>query len=645
MARGHDATNTDEAGLALKALGADPPGELFVRRLELRRQWSVILLNLLSVVLLTVSFAPFDCWYLAYVALVPWCMALAGVTGQRRWGLLWAWLAGLMFWCVNLYWLTWITLVGYAALSLYLSAYWLVAAVVVRAALRRNWPTWIVLPVLWVALEYARAYVISGLPWFFLAHSQYRLATLIQISDVTGQYGVSFFVAMVNGALLDLLVSPLFVRTGRGPVLRRQGLAGALATIIVLGGLICYGQWRIRCRPTRPGPAIGIVQHAFPISLFEGGASEAKMLDSHLESSKRFVGAGCDLVVWPETMLPSGINAEVLDLDVAALDSTSLRSLAGLYFGLQVWAPKYSDTVIRKSLETVASLRREQAASVASMSRSLQCPILAGASTMHRNPTPVDRADRWVMRNSALWFDGSWRADPLYSKRHLVPFSEYVPFKKRALWLHRALRWFVPEVMPQLEPGTDRTIFELSRGADRWRVVSPICYEGVFARICRQLIVQDGAKRADILVNLSNDGWFVWRWGQEPYRASTEQSQHLAQYCFRAVENRVPVVRAVNTGISATIDSNGRILSEITRYGERAMISGTLLLDGPGDGPSNDSPRQAPRVLVDTRTSWYSLHGDVFAILVGVAAAFLAARLWRRRGDNTNRERPSRESR
>ena len=108
----------------------------------------------LSALLLTVSFAPFDCWALAYVALVPWTMALGSERG--RWAVGWATAAGLLFWAGNLYWLWWITLVGYFALVPYLTVYWLVAAMILRSAYRRNWPMWLALPVVWTALEFAR---------------------------------------------------------------------------------------------------------------------------------------------------------------------------------------------------------------------------------------------------------------------------------------------------------------------------------------------------------------------------------------------------------------------------------------------------------------------------------------------------------
>jgi apolipoprotein N-acyltransferase len=215
-----------------------------------------------------------------------------------------------------------------------------------------------------------------------------------------------------------------------------------------------------------------------------------------------------------------------------------------------------------------------------------------------------------------MWFDNSDHDLLEYDKVHLVPFSEYVPFRHEWPWLHQTLRSFVPDVMTQLEPGADFRIFRLTRDGKSWGVAAPICFEGTFDRVCRKMVVQNGKKVADILANLSNDGWFVWKWFDG--RGSTEQSQHLAQYCFRAVENRVPVVRAVNTGISASVDSCGRILAVIEQNGRREMVAGTLLLTDRAKTPAE--VQVGPQVLVDSRLTLYSLYGDVVPLAICVAA-------------------------
>ena len=599
------------------------------------------LLCLLSVTLLSLSFAPLDYWYLAYLSLVPWTLAVSFSAGWRR-AMALGWLAGVVFWAANLYWLWWITLVGYGALVLYLSIYWVAAAAILRRAQKRRWPMCITLPVVWVALEYLRAYVISGFPWFYLAHSQWSRTALIQVSDLTGQYGVSFFVAMVNGAVVDVVLV-LLARADKAKARSSQGIAMPAAVVTVTAAAILgYGYWRLAQRTTSPGPVVATVQQDYPISLSLPRPSDEKMLADQIAGTQRFRGSGVDLVIWAESMLPSFLNPEMLQLDIAGLSSGELRSLAGRFYGKEVWEVRHSDEVIRSNLEAALDQARlwHQARMVGDLSADMGCPILAGGATIHRNGLePVDDDDQWVTRNSVLWFDRSPLASGIYSKMHLVPFSEYVPFKTEWLGLHRVLRRFVPPVMEQLAPGKEMRPFEVSGNGQTWSVAVPICYEGTFARICRQMVMDNGTKQAGVLLNLSNDGWFVYKkFGRGSYQGSTEHSQHLVQYCFRAVENRVPVVRAVNTGISASIDSNGRIVADVglslEGYRKRTMIPGALLLDGKTSADGKYAANHGPSILVDSRVSVYSLAGDVFALCVSAVGAVMFALLMRRPGAN-----------
>ena len=250
----------------------------------LRRGWAVALLCLGTGLLWQLCFAPLNVWPLAYGVLAPWGLAVCAAYRDRT-AILCGWLGGAVAFGLGTYWLTWITLEGYVALVFYLSLYWLLAAWAVRRAFQARWAMWIVLPVLWVGQELARSYVISGFPWFFLAHSQYQQARLIQITDVTGVYGVSFFVAMVNGLLIQLLAGRLLTgrwnvraalwprrhaqpgadespaaaqRAGGGggnaPAERPSLMAGALAVALTAAGLLGYGTWRLSQHTTSEGP-------------------------------------------------------------------------------------------------------------------------------------------------------------------------------------------------------------------------------------------------------------------------------------------------------------------------------------------------------------------------------------------------------
>ncbi|MFW6154089.1 MAG: apolipoprotein N-acyltransferase [Planctomycetota bacterium] len=567
--------------------------------LSRRRVW---LLCAATAVGWSVCFAPLDGTALAYVILAPWAVAMAAGRGRTP---LWAgWLTGLVGAMIGLYWLTWVTVIGYLGVAVAVSGFWLVGAWVVRRSAAAKWPLFLVLPVVWVALEYGRAWLLGGFPWFFLGHSQYRWVRLIQVADLTGVYGVSFAVALANGLIADAALA-LY----RGSADRRRLIAGGVTAGILMAGLLGYGTFRLRQaeRTTTAGPTVAVVQSAVPIDLYTGRAVRPEpLVDGLIADSAPLADAQVDLVVWPETVLPTSFDRDWASetpwlafdpMDFAEDDRAYLRSMQRMH---------------RK---------------VGALLETLDAPLLAGGTTVRRD----DEAAGGVrLFNSAMLMaaapDGGVDVIGTYHKIHCVPFSEYVPFERGAPWLHRALRWFVPDVMHQLTPGRHYRRFRFAAEGRSWRMAVPICYEGTFARVCRRLAHGRTGKQIDVLVNLSNDGWFIYPFGESRW-ASTELDQHLSAYVFRAIESRVPVVRAVNTGISGFIDSSGRIGPVVTDpdSGTRKMVTGTAV----------------QQLLVDGRRSRYSRVGDLVAQLCSIAAAGLGSVLWWR-GHRAKRMRKKR---
>ena len=199
------------------------------------------------------------------------------------------------------------------------------------------------------------------------------------------------------------------------------------------------------------------------------------------------------------------------------------------------------------------------------------------------------------MRNSAYWYtpDGG-RSDQRYDKIHLVPFGEYLPFKSGFPPLYKLFLSLSP--YPEeysLTPGNSDalTVFELK---PNWRFVTPICFEDIDAELVRRMFKPiGGMKRADMIVNLTNDGWFKFN----------EMPQHLQAATFRSIENRVPTARSVNTGISGFIDSNGR---------QHDLL---------GSGITGSS---IATLALDSRVTIYSRVGDIFAMACATVAAGLA---------------------
>ena len=159
-----------------------------------------------------------------------------------------------------------------------------------------------------------------------------------------------------------------------------------------------------------------------------------------------------------------------------------------------------------------------------------------------------------------------------------MPFGEYVPLIQSFPWLTR-LTPYHDDYIPSLAFGTQPTWLNL--GTTRY--ATAICFEDSLSHVVRRFFAEaPDDHQPDVLLNISNDGWF---------HGSSELDSHLAVSVFRAVENRVPMARAVNTGISAIIDGNGKILAQLPKLKEDVLI----------------------RVMpLDDRRSFYSAWGDWF---------------------------------
>jgi len=149
--------------------------------------------------------------------------------------------------------------------------------------------------------------------------------------------------------------------------------------------------------------------------------------------------------------------------------------------------------------------------------------------------------------NAAILFrDG--KIVETYRKIHLVPFTEYFPYKQALPGIYRWLRYADTHFW---EKGREYTVFE----SDGVKFSTPICFEDTFGYLCRNFI-REGA---DVLVNMTNDSWS---------ESVAAEMQHMSMGVLRAVENRRSVVRATNGGITAIIDPNGKILKTFAPFVE-----------------------------------------------------------------------------
>jgi apolipoprotein N-acyltransferase len=490
---------------------------------------------------------------------------LVRTVAPARWIYGSAWVAGLGFYLAAIQWMrvadpmmyfTWIGLAIYCSLFVPLGVY------LIRCLDRRTGlPLVVSVPVVWTALEFFRAHFSTGFPWYFLSHTQHDLLAVIQVSDLAGAYAVTFLIAAVNAMAFEILFAASWFRRltdGRadfrfgssGP---RQLLLQATGVGLLLVASVMYGTWRLGQENSESGPRVALLQGNLDQRI-RNAASDAEqdeaiktVLEHFLQLSDK---AACqspkpDLIVWPETSFPQkwvevdpALSSELVP-EILRRDELASQRLAR--FAAQRW----------------------------------QTHTLLGM------PSEIVGADQRGRRyNSAILIEPQGGVGGRYDKMHLVPFGEYVPFRSWLPWMNV----FAPyDFDYSVESGERWTRFPV--GEYHFGVL--ICYEDTDPSLARQY-AQGGADGpgADFLINISNDGWF---------NGTSEHEEHLAICRFRAIESRRAIARAVNMGISAVIDGNGRVLA----------------LPGPSWAQSKKiSAVVTASIPMDRRTSLYSRWGD-----------------------------------
>jgi apolipoprotein N-acyltransferase len=478
------------------------------------------------------SFPPAEWSWLAWVALVPlfWLVTLEG---DRRHCYLAAFLGGLAFWVLAVSWVrlsdpsAW---VGWLALAFVMSLWWVGFVAICRWAVTRAKISLIIAaPIIWVGLEYSRAYFLSGFPWYYVAHSQFRVLPVIQIADVTGSLGISFLIAVFNALVVDALTLPLFVRTPGGPRISPRQNRRLFAVTFLLGATLAYGFYRIATAQFKDGPKLALLQSNIEQSHKMSGDA-ALIVHEFLSLSQKAVAKDQpDLLVWPETAYPYGF----ITIDPAIAGRTLADQVRSISKEISV------ETWLEKKRDVTEHLHR--------WTDQLGVPMLVGSNLYDHQPERLDKF------NSAILFQPAARETTIYHKMHLVPFGEFIPFVETLPWL-TLLTPFRGERIPSLAFGKEARLLSLGS----YRLAVSICFEDTIPQVIGRFFepARGPDNQPDVLINLSNDGWF---------HDSSELDMHLAIAVFRAIEHRVPLARAVNTGLSALVDGNGEIRATLPK--------------------------------------------------------------------------------
>jgi apolipoprotein N-acyltransferase len=282
-------------------------------------------------------------------------------------------------------------------------------------------------------------------------------------------------------------------------VYARRSWRKLLPAVLILAANVGYGYLRIHqvsaAREAAPTIKLGVVQANIGIHEKFHPNLAADQLETHQQLSLKLIQQGAELLVWPESSYP--------------------------YYFLRQQAHDWP-----------AGDRRQ-------VQRGFDKPILFGSLTL---------SDKYPY-NSALLLDATGNLRGHFDKNILMVFGEYIPFYEQMQWLHR----LIPETS-NFARGTDVAVLPLERsplatsGGDGKTInLGPmICYEDIFPSFARRLVPLE----PNLLVNITNDAWFG---------RTSEPFEHLALSVYRTIETRLDLVRAVNTGVSAHIDSTGRV--------------------------------------------------------------------------------------
>ena len=381
-------------------------------------------------------------------------------------------------------------------------------------------------PFVWVTSEFARAHLPEiSFPWNLLGYSAAANPALLQVTTLTGIYGLSFVMAAFNSLLAWADAAKTVSLKKRLSVIVGS-TAIILCTMFVGARFVPEVRANHIARAVQPNfPEVD----SYPTNWFAIHKDDLDELD---ELSLQPSAHRPDLIIWPEAPAPFS----------------------------------WQDNQFSKRASSLAIRAKH--------------PFLAGViqwktekfSSGHIGEAPY---------NSALLVDPQGQKVFVYDKRHLVPFGEYEPFPL----IHRVVQSVSDEV-GGFHKGKIAAVGTLPGG---YKFAVFICYEAIYPGEIRQFV----AKGANLLINISNDGWFG---------RSAAAVQHLHMARVRAVENRRWVLRVTNSGITAAIDPYGKIYESIPRD-ERGAV------DLPYD--------------FRTDTTVYTRFGDWFAWMCALVSAIL----------------------
>ncbi|MDO5582206.1 MAG: apolipoprotein N-acyltransferase [Planctomycetia bacterium] len=503
------------------------------------------ILAFLSFVFYRIALPPYGAWAISFLAPCCWFFLydLPAPPPVKRFRIFpsfyeQVWCAAVLFWLAVNFWISFphpATSLGLIALSFYLALFFPLFLFLVRSLIRKDslLSLLVVPPIAWCAVEWLRKHLLGGFSFASLEHSFYREPFWIQSADLFGEYTVGMFIVLA-GTLIGLFAKRIMQKERKC----FSCICPVLVLALLIGLHLYYGKYRMdqiaRSADHERAPfTVALLQDntlfSFPVPEKTNLAICEKYRS--LNRTALLSSKSPDLIVWPESCF---VNPGI----VLSSDSKSGGK---------------DQPGMEKMNELREKIRRAEQEEIKDLVPS-QGTLLLGRGTVEFL-TP----QKMIFYNSAYFISSnsiSQGKDPVrYDKIQRVMFGEYIPFAE-----------YLPDSFPlktlcnSVQAGKKSVLFSLARDKDPIpvRILPNICFESSIPHLiqkqCREWSEQ--GKSPDILLNISNDGWFKNSW---------QIDLHLATHVFRAAENRKIVLSATHAGLSAAILPNGSIKAEGTR--------------------------------------------------------------------------------
>lgn len=464
----------------------------------------------LSSALWVCAFPSVGLWPFVFIAAVPLLFITEGAGLKRAFWI--TFFTTLLAYAGLVYWLIY-TINHYGHIFLPIAILVFIIMLVALAAIRgfffavpyawigKRAPAYIVVPLLWVGTDYFQTLFFGGFPWEFFGYAPYKFLPLVQAADILGVWLLTFIFVLVNASIYEIF---------RANVSWTRRVMGVVLCSVLMAFLLIYGLFRLEHIKNIMSKSekirVAVVQGNIPQDVKWSKEFKKWALIRHENLSKAASAEGAAFIIWPETALP-------VFQDVAELLYKPLANAA---------------VEINRYLLTGLPTKRFE-----------------GAEEIHHN--------------SAYIINPQGEPIDLYHKNHLVPFGEFIPFKK-----------ILQKIAGPLVRGTGDFVsgkdVKVLKHPEIGNIAVIICYEAIYPDLTRRLTSQ-GAR---LLVNITNDAWFG---------DTSAPHQHLSMAAMRAVESRLFLARAANTGISAFVEPTGKIIKQTGLFEIAYEVEDLRLMD------------------------------------------------------------------